>query len=383
MTKATKSIYISDDLEAIRAQIREYVEKEIVPRAAEWEESGVPREVLDDMGKLGFFGLRIPEEHGGIGLGSLASVVFAEELGRSTFGGFTITVLVHTDLATPYLTNFGSEEQRARWLPAMARGEILTAIGITEPDAGSDVAAIRTTAQREGEGFVINGTKMFITNGSIADLVFIAARTDPAAKGSRGISILGVEKDTPGFKASRALEKMGWHSSDTAELVLEDVWVPEANLIGEENRGFYYIMSNFQNERLAIMGQALGEAQRALEMTIAQVKERIAFGGPLWQKQAIRQRLASRQAEIDAGRELTYHAAWLTDQGEDAVREVSEVKAYVGEMANRVLYDCVQFHGGMGYIAETAVERLYRDVRIASIGGGATEVMLDEIAKRL
>ena len=379
----TKSIYINDDLEAIRAQVREYVEREIVPSAAGWESGGVPREVLDEMGRLGFFGLRVPEEHGGLGLGAMASVVFAEELGRSTFGGFSITVLVHTDLATPYLTHFGSDEQKARWLSAMASGEILTAIGVTEPDAGSDVAAIRTTARREGEGYTLDGTKMFITNGSIADLVFVAARTDPTGKGSRGISIFAVERDTPGFKASRALEKMGWHSSDTAELVLDGVWVPEGNRIGEENRGFYYIMSNFQNERLAIMGQALGEAQRALELTIEHVKQRIAFGAPLWQKQTIRQRLASRQAEIDAGRELAYHAAWLSDQGEDAVREVSEVKAYVGEMVNRVLYDCVQFHGGMGYIAETAVERLYRDVRIASIGGGATEVMLDEIAKRL
>lgn len=381
--KSTKSIYINDDLEAIRAQVREYVEREIVPRAAGWESGGVPRDVLDEMGRLGFFGLRVPEEHGGLGLGAMASVVFAEELGRSTFGGFSITVLVHTDLATPYLTHFGSDEQKARWLGAMASGEILTAIGVTEPDAGSDVAAIRTTARREGEGYTLDGTKMFITNGSIADLVFVAARTDPTGKGSRGISIFAVERDTPGFKASRALEKMGWHSSDTAELVLDGVWVPEGNRIGEENRGFYYIMSNFQNERLAIMGQALGEAQRALELTIDHVKQRVAFGQPLWQKQTIRQRLASRQAEIDAGRELTYHAAWLSDQGEDAVRQVSEVKAYVGEMVNRVLYDCVQFHGGMGYIAETAVERMYRDVRIASIGGGATEVMLDEIAKRL
>jgi acyl-CoA dehydrogenase len=383
MKENTKSIYITDDLEAIRAQTREYVEREIVPRAEAWEDGGVPRHVLDEMGRLGFFGLRIPEEYGGIGLGTLASVVFAEELGRSTFGGFSITVLVHTDLATPYVLHFGTDEQKARWLPGLASGEVLTAIGVTEPDAGSDVAAIRTTARREGDGFVLNGTKMFITNGGIADLVFIAAKTDPAAKGSRGISIFAVEKDTPGFKASRALNKMGWHSSDTAELILEDVWVPEGNLVGEENQGFYYIMSNFQNERLAIMAQSLGEAQRALELTIEHVKNRTAFGGTLWQKQAIRQRLAQRQAEIDAGRELTYHAAWLTEQGEDAVREVSEVKAYVGEMVNRVLYDCVQFHGGMGYIAETAVERLYRDVRIASIGGGATEVMLDEIAKRL
>ena len=181
-----KSIYLTDDLEAVKAQTREYVEKEIVPNAGAWEDEGVPRSVLDDMGRLGFFGLRIPEEHGGIGLGSLASVMFAEELGRSTYGGFTITVLVHTDLAVPYVLNFGSPEQKARWLPQFASGEVLTAIAVTEPDAGSDVAAIRTTARREGDGFVINGTKMFITNGSIADLVFVAAKTNPEVKGSRG-----------------------------------------------------------------------------------------------------------------------------------------------------------------------------------------------------
>jgi acyl-CoA dehydrogenase len=379
-----KSIYIDEDLDAIRAQVGEYVSGEVAPRVDEWEAAGaVPREILDEMGKLGFFGLRIPEEYGGVGLGHVASVVFAEELGRSTSGGFAITVLVHTDLATPYVTNFGLDALKKKWLPRFATGELTTAIGVTEPDAGSDVAAIRTTARRDGEGWRINGTKMFITNGAIADVVFIAAKTNPAVKGSRGISILAVEAGTEGFTASRALDKMGWHASNTAELVLDDVWVPGEHLIGEENRGFYYIMRNFQNERLAIMGQALGEAQTALDITIAYVKERHAFDTPLWNKQAVRQRLAMRQAEVDAARELAYRAAWLTDQGEDTVREVSEVKALVGELVNSVLYDCVQFHGGMGFIAETAVERLYRDVRIHSIGGGATEVMLEEVAKRL
>lgn len=379
-----KSIYMDDDLAAIRSQVREYVEREVVPSVMTWETEGaVPRSVLDEMGKLGFFGLRIPEPYGGIGLGHLASVMFAEELGRSTSGGFAITVLVHTDLASPYVTNFGSDSQKERWLPKFASGESITAIAVTEPDAGSDVAAIRSTARRDGEGWRVNGTKMFITNGGIADVVFIAAKTDPGVKGSRGISIFAVERGTEGFGASRDLDKMGWHSSNTAELVLDDVWVPADHLIGEENRGFYYIMGNFQNERLAIMGQALGEAQRALELTVDYVKERQAFGAPLWQKQGIRQRLAMRQAQIDAARELTYRAAWLTDQGEETVREVSEVKALVGELSNEVLYDCVQFHGGMGYMAESAVERMYRDVRIHSIGGGATEVMLEEVAKRL
>ncbi|HET8740565.1 MAG TPA: acyl-CoA dehydrogenase family protein [Acidimicrobiia bacterium] len=379
-----KSIYMDDDLAAIRDQVREYVEREVVPHVADWEAEGVvPRALLDEMGRLGFFGLRIPEEYGGIGLGHIASVVFAEELGRSTSGGFAITVLVHTDLATPYVTNFGSDEQKQRWLPSFATGESITAIAVTEPDAGSDVAAIRSSARPDGEGWRLNGTKMFITNGAIADIVFVAARTDPEVKGSRGISIFAVEKGTDGFSAARALDKMGWHSSNTAELVLEDVWVPADHLIGVENRGFYYIMQNFQNERLSIMAQAIGEAQKAIELTVDHVKERRAFGAPLWQKQAIRQRLAMRQAEVDAARQLVYHTAWLSDQGEDTVRQVSEVKALVGELTNRVLYDCVQFHGGMGYITETAVERMYRDVRIHSIGGGATEVMLEEVAKRL
>lgn len=379
-----KSIYINSDLEDIRSNVRDYVQREVVPNVEEWEAArAVPREVLEDMGTLGFFALRIPEEHGGIGLGHIASVVFAEELGRSTSGGFNITVLVHTDLATPYVANFGLPDQKERWLPKFATGELLSAIGVTEPDAGSDVASIRTTARRDGDGWVLNGTKMFITNGAIADVVFIAAKTNPDVKGSRGISIFVVEKGMEGFTASRVFDKMGWHASDTAELVLKDVWVPSENLIGEENQGFYYIMQNFQNERLAIMGQALGESQKAIELTIDHVRSRMAFGVPLWDKQTIRQRLAMRQAEVDAGRELAYRAAWLTDQGEDSVREVSEVKALVGELSNGVLYDAVQFHGGMGYVAETAVERMYRDVRINSIGGGATEVMLDEVAKRL
>lgn len=379
-----RSIYVDDDLEAIRVGVRQYVENEIVPHVDEWErERIVPRELLGEMGRLGYFGLRIPEEYGGVGLGHIATVVFAEELGRCTSGGTAITILVHTDLASPYVTNFGSPEQKTRWLPAFASGELITAIGVTEPDTGSDVQAIRTTARRDGDGWVLNGAKMFITNGGFADVVFIAAKTQSEVKGSRGISIFAVEKGTDGFRASRAIEKMGWHASNTAELVLENAWVPDSHLIGDENRGFYYIMNNFQNERLAVVGLALGEAQKALEVTVDYVKHRQTKGEPLWEKQAVRQRLASRQAEVDAARELTYRAAWMMDQGADAVREVSEVKALVGELENRVMYDCVQFHGGMGFASESSIERMYRDARIASIGGGATEVMLDEVAKRL
>ena len=378
-----KSIYINEDLEAIRVSVREFVEREIVPNVEKWEEQGVvPREVLDEMGRLGYFGLRIPEEYGGIGLGHIASVVFCQEIGRCTSGGTAITPIVHTDLATPYVTNFGRPEQKERWLPKFASGELITAIGITEADAGSDVQGIRTTAKRDGDGWLINGSKIFITNGGFADLVFVAAKTNPDVKGSRGISIIAVERGTPGFSSSQ-IEKMGWHASDTAELTFEDVWVPAENLVGEENQGFYYIMHNFQNERLSVMALALGEAQKAIELTLDYVKERKTFGQPLWEHQAIRQRMAMRQAEVDAGRELAYKAAWMMDEGIDSVREVSELKAFVGELENRVMYDCVQFHGGMGFAAESTIERMYRDARIASIGGGATEIMLDYAAKRL
>ncbi len=377
-------IYDSEDLNAIRAQTRRFVDEDVLPYADAWEEAGqVPRDVLRKMGDIGFFGLRVPEEYGGVGLGPLASVAFAEELGRSTYGGFSITALVHTDLAMPYLLNFGSDDQKTRWLPGMLTGETLTAIAVTEADAGSDVASIRTRARRDGEGWRLNGSKMFITNGGTADLVFVAARTHPDARGSRAISIFAIPRDTSGFSVSRSLPKMGWHCSDTAELSFSDCWIPEDHLIGKENRGFYYIMTNFQNERLAIAAQAIGEASRALELTVNHTRQRKAFGSPLFDKQAVRQRLAMLTARLEAGRQLVHHAGWLMERGEDAVKEVSMVKAYVGELANEVLYSCVQFHGGMGYIRETAVERLYRDVRIHSIGGGATEVMLDEVAKRL
>lgn len=378
------TIYESDDLAAIRAEIRRFVEEQVLSRGEAWEAAGeVPRQVLLDMGAIGFFGLRVPEEYGGVGMGHLASVVMAEEFGRSTFGGFSITSLVHTDLAMPYVVNFGSSEQKRAWLPSMITGETLTAIGVTEPDAGSDVAAIRTTARRDGDGHRLNGTKLYITNGGIADMVFIAARTDLEVKASRGISIFAVEKGTPGFEASRALSKMGWKSSNTAELVLDDCWVPDSHIVGELDRGFYSIMHNFQNERLVIMAMAMGEATKAIELTVEWVRNRKAFGSSLWSKQAIRQRLAMHAAEVEAARLLVYDAAWRADRGEDVVKQVSMCKALAGELVNAVLYDCVQFHGGMGYLTESPIERMYRDARIHSIGGGATEVMLDEIAKRM
>ena len=374
----------SEEIEMIRAQLRRFIETEVTARADAWEKDGmVPRDVLRQMGDLGVLGMRYAEEHGGAGLDVMASVMLAEEVGRSTFGGFSATVLVHTDMASPHLENAGTPEQKARWMPAITSGEKITAVAVTEPGAGSDVAGMRTRAVRDGSDWVLNGTKMFITNGVHADLYFVGAKTDPDARGSRGITMFAVEKGTPGFSVGRALDKTGWLCSDTAELIFEDVRVPAGNVLGEVNRGFYAVMKNFQNERIVLGAMACAEAQTALDMTVAYARQRKAFGGVLWDKQAVRQRLAECQTRIEAGRQLVYHAARLDAAGRDCVREVSMVKAYCGELVNAVLYDCVQFHGGMGYMRETPVERMSRDARVQAIGGGATEVMLEEVAKRM
>lgn len=381
---SARSPYFTEDHEALRTQIRRFVETEIKPHALAWEEAGfVPREVLRKMGSLGFLGIRYPAEYGGSEMDTMATVVLAEELGRSTFSGVAITALVHTDMASVHIANAGSQAQRDALMPGIIAGEKIVAVAVTEPDAGSDVKGIRTTARREGGSYVLNGAKMFITNGVHADLYCVAAKTDLSAKPSQSVSIFLVEKGTPGFSVSRALDKHGWRSSDTAELVFEDCRIPAENLLGQEGRGFYAIMSNFQNERTVIGAMAIGEAQAAIDLTLDYVKTRKAFGAPLWDKQAIRQKLGMLAAKVEAGRQLVYHAAYLDSQGFDATREVSMVKALCGELVNEVMYACLQFHGGMGYMRESTIERMTRDARVQSIGGGATEVMLEEVAKRL
>ncbi|MCL4799833.1 MAG: acyl-CoA dehydrogenase family protein [Burkholderiales bacterium] len=384
---AAESVYITPEHEALRQQVARFLAREVEPVAEAWEEQGyVPREVLRKMGAAGFLGVTAPPEYGGAGADALTNVVFAEALSQSTFGGFVVTVLVHTDMAGPHLVHAGSKAQLDRYLRRCIAGELVTAIAVTEPDAGSDVAAMRTRARRDGGHWVLDGTKMFITNGVHGDLYFVAARTEPEAasssRRSRGISMFIVEKGTPGFRVGRALKKQGWLSSDTAELVFEDCRVPAENLLGEENGGFYAIMRNFQNERVVLGAMAVGHATQAIRLALEHVTTRKAFGGTLFDKQAIRQRLAMLEAKTLATRQLLYHCGWLMSQGRDCVREVSMLKAFAGELVNEVTYTCQQFHGGMGYMRETAIERLVRDARILSIGGGATEVMLDEVAKR-
>ena len=380
-------VYTRPEHEELRRQVARFIVAEVEPHALAWDEAGsTPREVLRKMGALGWLGLTYPARYGGADADTTTNVVFQEALSRSTSGGFIITVLVHTDMASPHLVHGGSDAQKARWLPRIVTGELVTAIAISEPDAGSDVAAIRTRAVRDGENWVLNGSKTFITNGVLADLVFVAARTDASAKGSKGISIFAVERGTPGFRVGRALKKSGWLASDTAELVFDDCRIPADCLIGEEGAGFTAIMRNFQIERIALGSMAVGHCLTMLALAHRYVNERRAFGAPLWDKQVVRQRLAMLAARTEAARQLLYHCAWLMDQQRDqrsdAVREVSMLKALTGELVNEVAYASQQFHGGMGYMRESAIERLVRDARVLSIGGGATEVMLEEVAKR-
>jgi len=379
------SVYFADEHDLLREQVRRFVATEVEPHGDDWEREGkIPRAVFRRMGELGLFGVRYPERYGGSELDALATVVVAEELGRSTYNGFAVATLVHSEMASPHLARYGNDDQKTRYLPGIVSGEIVTAVAVTEPDAGSDVAAIRTIARRSGnDAWVLNGAKTFITNGVHADVLFVAAKTDPQAKGSRGLSMFIVERDTAGFSVTRQLDKMGWRCSDTAELAFEDCEIPAANLLGEENGGFYAIMANFQNERLVVGAMCVGMCDTAIAMTLDYVRNRKAFGGALWDKQAIRHRLAARAGEVEAARQLVYHAAWLDSQGRDCVKEVSMIKALCGDLVNAVMYDCLQFHGGMGYMREMPIERMYRDARVQAIGGGATEVMLEEVAKRL
>ncbi len=382
------TIYDSPEHELLRDQVARFIAREVEPHADAWEDKGmVPRDVLRRMGQAGLLGLAFEGEYGGADADALTNLVFAEALSQSTYAGFIITVLVHTDMAGPHLHHAGNAAQKAKYLRKITSGEMICAVGITEPGAGSDVAGIRTTARRDGDpgsgsgagSWVLNGTKMFITNGVHADVYFVAAKTGIAR---HDMTMFIVEKGTPGFTVGRALKKTGWLSSDTAELVFDNVRIPAANMLGEEGKGFYSVMKNFQTERIALAAMAIGHCTQALKLTLDYVRQRQAFGATLWEKQTIRQRLSMADAKTRAARAFMYQCAWRVTQGQDIVQEVSMLKALTGELVNEVVQTCQQFHGGMGFIRETAIERLWRDARVLAIGGGATEVMLEEVAKR-
>ena len=375
---------LDEDHRMIRAQIRRYVEEVIVPQADAWEQAGeIPREAFRDFGKLGFLGMRHPVEYGGGGLGALASVVLGEELSRSTYGGVVAAFTVHSDMSIGHIAARGTHQQKQRYLPAACAGEKIGAVCVTEPGAGSDVAGLKTRARHDAEGWVLNGSKTFITNGVYGDIYIVAARTDAAAKGSRGISLFIVEKGNPGLKITRKFDKHGWRASDTAELFFDELRLADDALLGEEGKGFYYIMSTFQNERLVAGALSAGQCSKAIELTVDHVRQRQAFGKTLWEQPVVRNKIAWMAAKSAAARALVYQCAQMIDEGKDTVREVSMLKAFACETLQEVVQGCLQLHGGTGYIVGTPIERMARDARILTIGGGATEVMLEEVAKRI
>jgi len=381
-----RSPMLTDEHEMLRRTVRAFVDKEVVPHVDAWEEAGrIPRGFWRRLGELGLLGLEFPTEYGGAGGDFLSSVVLGEEMARCRSGGVAFSVLVHTDMSSPWLTRYGTEAQKRAFLPGIVSGETVCALAITEPAAGSDMAGIATRAVRDGDRYLLTGSKIFITNGVHGDLYFVAARTGPGAPARRhaGISMFLVERGRPGFTVSRRLEKMGMRASDTAELSLQECAIPAANLLGEEGRGFHQLAAGLQRERIMAAVLALSGAGQALEDTTAYLRERHAFDGPLSDKQALRHRMADMATEIEAARQLVYHAAARYAAGEECVTEVSMAKLFATEVANRVAYQAVQLHGGYGYMREFPVERFFRDVRLWPIASGTSEIMREIIARRL
>lgn len=366
----------------VRKMIREFVEKEINPHVDEWEREGVfpAHDLFPKLAAHGLLGLSYDVEYGGQGADYLFTVIFGEELGRADCAGVPMAIAVQTDMATPSLHMYGSHELKMRYLAPALRGEMVASIAVTEPDAGSDLASLRTRALREGDEWVINGSKLYITNGTQADWMCVLARTSDES-GYRGMSQIIVPTDTPGFLVSRKLEKLGNWSSDTAELAFEDIRVPVANTIGEIDRGFQQQMEQFQVERIIGAAMAVGASERALERTRDYLKVRYAFDRPLLDNQYIQFSLAELAAELDIVRHYLYMSAEALDRGEDISRFATIAKLHAARLNRRVADTCMQFHGGFGYMAETWTSRYFRDSRLPSIGGGADEVMLRILAR--
>jgi len=366
----------------LRETIGRWVREEIVPHVDDWERNReFPLELYRRAGELGFLGLKYPVELGGQGGDAVHDAVWAEELAASgASGGVGAGLGAHTGIATPPVFRFGTPEQHERFLRPAIRGERIAALGITEPGAGSDVASIRTRARKVDGGYVVNGSKTFITNGVRADFLVCAVKTTDEG-GHHGISFLILERDMPGYEVSRKLEKMGWHASDTGELSFTDVEVPDENRLGDENQGFYLIMANFQWERLLMALGAVGAMRRLLDVAIAYASEREAFGRPIGKFQTIRHKVAEMGVKLEAGRALTYAALRKYAAGEDALREVTMAKLLTQRSALEVADDCLQIHGGYGYMTEYGVERAVRDLRLGPIGGGTEEIMKEILGR--
>ena len=375
--------HYTQEHQIFRESIRRYFEKEVTPHVETWEKAGiVPKEVWQNFGRQGFLCPWLPEIYGGVDADLLYSLISVEESAKTHFSGFLF--FLHSDIIVPYIEAFGSEEQKHRWLPGCATGELITAIAMTEPGTGSDLAAIRTTAVRIGDHYVLNGQKTFISNGINCDLVIVVAKTDPGAKPAHaGISLLVVEDGTPGFEKGRNLDKIGFHSQDTAEMAFVDCRVPVKNLLGQEGKGFYYLMKKLQQERLMTAIGAQVMAEEALRLTIDFAKSREAFGRPIGRFQYISFELAKLATDVELGR--TFLESLILDhmEGREIVQKVSMAKYWIAEMLNRVVERGVQFHGGYGYMEEYPIARLFRDARVYTIFAGTSEIMLLIISRYL
>ena len=366
-----------------RQSVRAFVETELAPLSDEWEREGhFPDWVFKRMGDLGFLGLRYPTEYGGQGGDWGHAIVLAEEMARCRSGGVGMAVAVQSEMATPPILKFGTEEQKREYLVPAIRGEKIFSLGITEPEAGSDVASIKTVAVRDGDEYVITGRKIFITNGVRAHACLLVTRTDTAA-GYQGFSLFVVDTDRPGFSVSRELDKLGMRSSDTAELVLDEVRVPARALLGEEGRGFVEIMWELQGERLIGVAGSVAGASLVFEHALAYAKERHAFGRPIGSFQVNRHKFAEMATELEAARQLTYDTALAWERGEYPVKQISMAKLYGGLVVNRVMNTCLQIFGGYGYAEGSGIERAWRDTRLLRIGAGTDEVMREVISKTM
>jgi acyl-CoA dehydrogenase len=371
-----------EEHEELRETVSRFVAKEIAPNVDEWEAAReFPRELYGRCAELGFLGLKFPERYGGQGGTHLHDAIWVEELARSGgSGGVAAGLNAHTSIAMPPIFNFGSEEQKQRWLVPGIAGEKIGALGITEPGAGSDVAGISTFAERVEGGYLVNGSKTFITNGVRADFLVCACKTTKEG-GHHGISFLVLEREMPGYEVARKLEKMGWHSSDTGELAFTDVEVPEENLLGKENEGFKLIMFNFAWERLLMAIGAVGAMQRLIDVTVAYAKEREAFGRPIGKFQAIRHQVAEMATKAEASRALTYNALRLFHEGQNCIQDVTMAKLVTQRAILEIADQSLQIHGGYGYMREYGIERAVRDARLGPIGGGTDEVMKEILGK--
>ncbi len=376
--------FLSPEHRQFREQLRRWVAREVVPRASAWEDEGaVPRQVFRDMGELGFLGLAVPAALGGAELDALGTVVFGEELGRSGFGGFAASISDHADMAAPVLVRSGTPAQQQRFLPDVVAGRKVLGFAVTEPGGGSDLTRLKTTAVRDGEHWVLNGQKTFITNALTADLFITIARTDPNAQGASGFSLFIIEKGGPGFAAGAKFAKSGWSCADMSELFFDGFRVPAANLIGEEGRGFHLLMQGLERERMSLGAQCVGMMECALETTLEFLKSRSAYGRTLWDLQAVRHQMAGYASDLAAAKLLLYHAAAKKVRGESTRLETSMLKARLPELLKTLADGCAQLHGASGYMRGTTIERIWRDARPFSLGGGASAVMLDEVAKLL